>query len=405
MIINKRISCYKPGINSRIKVLTAVMMFLLSLSCSSPDTGYSISGTLENGAGKKLLLFEMSTYDLTPVDSLIIDDEGDFLFSGEIDRIRFMSLREDQLNYLVLIVTPGEDIEITADYNNLQQSAEVKGSPESALAVEMNRKMHSTIMKLDSLGKRYRSNLDGSAEEIARLREEIAGSFEEIAGEQREYTIDFINSNPGSLASLMALYQQIDPNTFVLQQQEDFRYYAMVDSVLIAKHPELDYTITLNENVREMKKQFDIKRERETLLVNGAVAPEISLPGPDGETISLSSLRGDYVLLDFWAAWCGPCRDENPYLVETYNKYNHKGFEIFQVSLDRTRDAWLKGIDEDNLHQWTHVSDLQFWNSPVVPLYQIDGIPANFLLDPDGRILDRNLRGEALGRALAELFD
>jgi thiol-disulfide isomerase/thioredoxin len=97
-----------------------------------------------------------------------------------------------------------------------------------------------------------------------------------------------------------------------------------VDSLLIAKYPDLDYTITLNENVREMKRQFEMRRQREELLGIGAVAPEISLPDPDGETVSLSSLRGKYVLLDFWAAWCGPCREENPYLVEVYNKYHDR---------------------------------------------------------------------------------
>lgn len=389
----------------KINAVLIVITTLLFFSCSETDRNYSISGTLDNAAGEKLKLYEMSTYDLIPLDSVIVDDAGKFRFESEIDQIRFMSLRYNQLSYLVLIVFPGEDIEITGDINTLQQSATIKGSPESQLSLELNKNMNSTIMRMDSLGELYRTGRDEPGTDIDAFREEIREKFEEIAEKQRRFTIDFITRNPGSLASLMALYQQTDPSSFVLGREEDFKYYSLVDSVLINKYPDLEYTVTLNENVREMKEQIEIKTKRESILAEGAVAPEISLPNPQGDTISLSSLRGNYVLLDFWAAWCGPCRQENPYLVESYNKYNNKGFDIYQVSLDRTRDAWIGGIEEDGLQKWTHVSDLQFWSSVVVPLYSIEGIPANFLLDPDGRIITRNLRGAELDRTLAGLFD
>ena len=110
------------------------------------------------------------------------------------------------------------------------------------------------------------------------------------------------------------------------------------------------------------------------------------------------------VLLDFWAAWCPPCRAENPNLVKAWNQYNGRGFQIYQVSLDKTREAWMKGIEDDGLGRWIHVSDLGYWNSSVVPLYKIESIPANYLLDKDGRIVATNLRGDALQRKLEELF-
>ena len=136
----------------------------------------------------------------------------------------------------------------------------------------------------------------------------------------------------------------------------------------------------------------------------GASPPEIALPNPEGDTITLSSTRGKVVLLDFWAAWCNPCRVENPNLVKYYNKYHAKGFEIFQVSLDRDRDNWLEAIENDGLEQWIHVSDLQFWNSIVVSLYNLNQIPTNFLLDREGKIIARDLRGEDLGEKLSDLF-
>jgi peroxiredoxin len=136
----------------------------------------------------------------------------------------------------------------------------------------------------------------------------------------------------------------------------------------------------------------------------GSEAPEILLPSPEGDTIALSSTRGKVVLLDFWASWCLPCRKENPNLVKAYNLYSKKGFQIYQVSLDKTKDAWTKGIKDDQLDKWIHVSDVKYWNSVVVPLYKIESIPTNFLLDKNGRIIASNLRGEQLEKKLAEIL-
>jgi peroxiredoxin len=134
-------------------------------------------------------------------------------------------------------------------------------------------------------------------------------------------------------------------------------------------------------------------------------APEIALPSPEGDTIKLSSTRGSYVLLDFWASWCSPCRLENPNLLRAYDTYHNRGFQIYQVSLDKTKEAWMKGIQDDKLQKWIHVSDVRYWNSVVVPLYKIESIPTNYLLDKEGRIIASNLRGDALQRKLAELFN
>lgn len=135
----------------------------------------------------------------------------------------------------------------------------------------------------------------------------------------------------------------------------------------------------------------------------GAVAPEVNLPGPDGKPVALSSLRGKYVLLDFWASWCGPCRGENPNVVEAYNKYKDKNFTVYGVSLDHNKDKWEAAIKEDGL-TWTHVSDLKGWSSEAAVTYSIQSIPSNVLIGPDGKIIARNLRGAQLQEMLENIM-
>jgi peroxiredoxin len=135
----------------------------------------------------------------------------------------------------------------------------------------------------------------------------------------------------------------------------------------------------------------------------GTMAPDITMPDVNGNIFSLSSLKGKYVLVDFWASWCGPCRGENPNVVAAYNKYKNKNFTILGVSLDKTKDAWLEAIKKDGL-TWTHISDLKFWDSEAVGLYGFNGIPYNVLLDPTGKIIADNLRGGDLERKLEEVL-
>ena len=132
----------------------------------------------------------------------------------------------------------------------------------------------------------------------------------------------------------------------------------------------------------------------------GNIAPEISLADPNGKIISLSSLRGKYVLVDFWASWCGPCRGENPNVVAAYEKYKNKNFTVLGISLDEDKASWLEAIKEDKLN-WQHISDLKKWESIVVGAYQIEGIPFNVLIDPTGKIIATELRGQALQETLA----
>jgi peroxiredoxin len=135
-----------------------------------------------------------------------------------------------------------------------------------------------------------------------------------------------------------------------------------------------------------------------------APAPEIALPSPRGDTVRLSSFKGKYVLLDFWASWCPPCRAENFNLSAIYQKYKNKGFVIFQVSLDKTKESWTNAITDDKLY-WVHCSDLKYWDSPVAKKYSVEEIPASFLIDKEGKIIAKGLKGKELDNKLATLFE
>jgi peroxiredoxin len=135
----------------------------------------------------------------------------------------------------------------------------------------------------------------------------------------------------------------------------------------------------------------------------GTLAPDFMQKDVSGKDVKLSSFRGKYVLLDFWASWCGPCRQENPNVVNAFNQYKEKNFTVLGVSLDRARDPWLKAIQDDKL-TWTQLSDLKFWSNEVAVQYKIQSIPQNYLIDPDGKIVGKNLRGEQLRLKLENIF-
>ena len=136
----------------------------------------------------------------------------------------------------------------------------------------------------------------------------------------------------------------------------------------------------------------------------GKTVPELSLPDVNGKPVSVNSFKGKYLLIDFWASWCGPCRMENPNVVEAYNEFKGKNFTILGVSLDKDRDSWKKAIAQDHL-SWTHISDLKYWNSQAVETFGFQGIPFNVLVDPSGKVIAQELRGKDLENKLKEVLN
>jgi peroxiredoxin len=178
-----------------------------------------------------------------------------------------------------------------------------------------------------------------------------------------------------------------------LNPEEEYVFLDSLSQSFEKQMPESKY-------VKEFKTKL---AQYKNVVTVGQAAPEISLNNPEGKAVSLSSLRGKYVLIDFWASWCGPCRQENPNVVRMYNKFKGKNFEIFGVSLDKSKEKWLEAIQKDAL-SWVHVSDLQYWQSAGAQAYGVQSIPATFLIDPTGKVIAKNLRGQALETKLTEIL-
>ena len=383
----------------RLTALLAIV-FLFSMCTPEPEN-FTVSGNIKMGNGAKLYLNELKTNNIIKVDSTILDDEGNFSFSGISNIPSFFALKSGN-NYITLILKNNDRVIVTANMEDFAASAEIEGSPESQRALGLRKKLEYNIQRLDSMGTYYKSIL--GTREINKVRDSLNKLSEQIITHHTNETKAFIEENPASLGSLMALYQQIAPRRYVLNPEEHFEYFSMVDSALYNILPESEAVINLHSQILEIKRQKAQNENIESKVGIGIKAPEIILPNQFGDTVKLSDLKGKYVLIDFWASWCKPCRLENPILVKNYTKYHEKGFEIFQVSLDKKEEAWLEAIEKDNL-TWIHVSDLKFWNSEAAALYHVQSIPANFLIDKKGIIIAKNLRGDALEAKLSELFD
>jgi peroxiredoxin len=385
----------------RIKLFLFLLLIIAATGCKNNKV--DISGKLINPViGEYIMLDELQKDKLITIDSSLIQDNGTFKFKLEIKGPSFYLLKKNENNFLTMLLEPGDNIKIEAQNDSLNYPVSVTGSKGTESMAEYNKNLRITISKLMGLNAIYKQKLDSP--DLPSVIQSLDSLAQVYLQEINDYTKKYIDENLTSLVSLVALYQQVAPSAYVMNPTKDLRYFVKVDSALSLLYPDYDPVKSLHEQVQGFLSQNESSKSTTLASAERAEAPDISLPTPRGDTIKLSSTRGSVVLLDFWASWCSPCRQENPNLVKAYNLYKNKGFQIYQVSLDKTKEAWMKGIQDDHLEKWIHVSDIKYWNSVVVQLYKIESIPSNFLLDREGRIIASNLRGEMLQTKLAELF-
>ncbi len=209
------------------------------------------------------------------------------------------------------------------------------------------------------------------------------------------YAKQFIEKNNTSLALFIALGD--------IKQADQKKYFGIAEKGIGKSHPNTVYHNVLKQYVKQLNQPRKAKQQPGGLAI-GSVAPELNFESPEGDIITLESLRGKYVLIDFWASWCGPCRRENPNVVKAYNKYKDAGFDVYSVSLDKDKKRWIQAIKKDGLIWPSHVSDLKQWRSAAVQKYQFRGIPYTVLLDKEGKIIATRLRGKQLEAKLEELL-
>ncbi len=371
-------------------------LFLLSVvfaltGCKDNTNGVDegdivISGQFRTNQQQKIIFEELTPTDLISIDTITTDSRGNFSYTHYIENAGFYRLRPLEGRFITLAAEPREKIYITADFDDIRGTYTVTGSQGSEILWKLTRNQIKGLQEADSLRTVFHENK--FEPEFEELRQELKTRYQQIKEEQVEFALNIVEENPNSLASILALYQFFE-DKLLITETEHFDYFEKLSQSLCSSYPSNKHVINLKKRVNDFKREEQERLRNEENLAVGSIAPDITLPNPDGKQTSLSSLEGNVVLIDFWAAWCPPCREANAILGELHKKYNDDGFEIFAVSLDRTRDQWLNAIKKDSI-TWSQVSDLRFMNSPVVSLYNVTEVPHYVLIDRERRIISRN---------------
>ena len=375
----------------RSTYLLCVLIFLV-LACSGKKRNFSVEVDVKDAQNRMIHLAQRTLTGTVAVDSAVPDKSGKCKLEGFTAQPDFYIIYQQPRRYINLIIHPGDRFKVITSNASFDLNYLVEGSKDSRLIQKMVNMQNRTLAKITEVSNEY-ENSKGSRD-FDRIKARVDSTYDRIVAEHREFSIKLIEENPRSLAGLMALYQQLGRNTPVFDYKKDFRYYAKVDSSLAPLYPQSEAVIDLNRKVTELR---DVLR-----LEAGSAAPDIALPDPQGRIVSLSSLRGKNVLLIFWASWSSQSLSELRKLAAVYPKSAGSDLEYYQVSLDRTRESWLKIIDENSI-PGIQVSDLKYWDSPVVALYHIQQLPVVYLIDRKGVIAGRNISADELPGLLEKI--
>lgn len=370
------------------KILMLGIIAILA-SCEDDKEGYFISGTVENATeGQEIYVSKLNETNTqtVPIDTVQVV-EGKFeldLPETATPTISFLNLDGTRGNILYIADNTPISFEI---YPDSLYASKVIGGADNEILYSYLGDVRESNRKLGEARTAMRNAF--SSQDTAQL-EALQVKQQEIADQDKMNKKELVANNPNSIVSVMVLQDMINTRMYSTAELRDL-YEDLSPEV-----KETSLAKTLEQNLKNL-----------SASAIGSKAPDFSAETPEGNELSLNEVLGEVTLVDFWASWCKPCRVENPNIVDVYKKYHDKGFNIIQVSLDRPgqKDKWVQAIEEDKIGEWNHVSNLMFWQDPIAAKYGVRAIPAAFLLDSEGNIIAKNLRGEELEEKVAEVLN
>ncbi|RMA58932.1 TlpA disulfide reductase family protein [Ulvibacter antarcticus] len=363
----------------------AVLLTSLLISCNSETNTFSIDGVAEGfNDNTELLVYRFENSQSKVIDTITIQG-GKFAAKFPKNDGTVLHFLEIKGNNAKLPYFPEtENLKVVLYKDSLQASHIIGGRQNEIYNQYSQKQRRFNSTKQEHMARYKIAQSEGNTALIGQIQNESKNVFDE----ELKYKKEFIASNNNAIFPLMLLSEMI------MKKEISSSEASEILNNLSPKYADVQIAKDIKQSIASMSKT-DI----------GGMAPEFSAPTPEGNMLSLKETLGKYTIIDFWASWCRPCRMENPNVVRVYEKYHDKGLNIISVSLDKDtqKDRWIKAISDDNM-DWYHVSNLQFWQDPIAKMYGVRSIPATFLLDEEGKIIGKNLRGAALESKIASLM-